>query len=145
MGSRHQRVTNGQRAAVCALMLCGQPFIESCKVVGAPYRLIQGVLPPDWWAVRRMRPRKWFGDGLRAVEEAYRDPSIPMETIATAYGLSRRHITSLAVRHGWPRRPRGKGKPLPVPVMKLTPEMRNRFVKLRRIIGRSAAEQAVFG
>lgn len=145
MGSRHQRVTNGERAAVCALVIAGMPFVETCQMLGVPYRNVQAVLPRDWWHPRRRRPSRWSGDVLLALEDAYRQRALKLDTIAAMFNTSRRQIECLAQRHGWPKRTRGKGPPLPIPLAKLSPEDRNRFVKLRRIIGRSAAEKAVFG
>lgn len=144
MASRRQRVTNAQRAAVCALIIAGQPFVKSCKVVGAPYRSVQAVTGEDWWDNRGL-PRRWKGDELRDLEAAYRDPKLPLATIAEVFKTSRREIQYLVKQHDWPRRQQGKGPKLPVSYTKMPPEQLNRYRKLRRIIGRSAAEQAVFG
>lgn len=144
MPSRHQRITNGQRAAVCALVIAGQPFVESCKVAGAPYRGLQAVLALDWWE-RQPRRRRWFGEELRSLEESYRDTSLRLDTVAALFSTSRREVQYLATEHGWPRRQWGRGRRLPTSLSKMDAERRNRFVKLRRIIGRAAAEQAIFG
>lgn len=140
-----QRITNAHRAAVCGLMLAGIGYVKSCRIVGVPDRTLRLWLSKDWWGRSGSGPTKWRGDKLLAVESAYRDRSLRLEDIECAYGIYRRHITALAKRHNWPRRPRGKGALLPVPLAQLTPEKRNRYKKMQRILGRSAAAQAIFG
>lgn len=140
-----QRITKAQRAAVCALVLVGIGFVKSCRIAGVPDRSLRALLPKDWWGRHGSSPTKFRGDALLAIKSAYLDRSIRLADIATAYGINHRHVTLLAHRHNWPRRPRGKGAQLPIALTKITPETRNRYRKLQRIIGRSAAEQAVFG
>lgn len=141
-----QRITNCHRAAVCGLMLLGVGYVKSCRIVAAPDHSLRGYLGKDWWGRGAGRSsRRWRGDSLRDLEEAYRDRALKLETIAALFKTTKRVIQYLAVRHGWPKRTRGKGAPLPTPLGKLDAETRNRFKKLRKILGRSAAEQAVFG
>lgn len=139
-----QRITNGQRAAVCALILAGVGYVKSCRIAGVPDRSLRSLLGKDWWGRQGSRSKVWRGDKLLAVKSAYLS-DLPMQDIVAGYGISRRHLVSLAHAHGWPLRSRGKGSALPVALAKMPDEKRNRYKKLQRILGRSAAEQAVFG
>jgi hypothetical protein len=144
MASRHQRTTNAHRAAVCALVLVGVPYMKACRIVGVPYRALHSVLGRDWWGRQACRPKVWRGEKLMAVRSAYLS-TMPMKDIERGYGISRRHLVTLAHKHGWRIRARGKGAALPKALLKLSDADRSRYTKLRRILGRSAAEQAVFG
>lgn len=145
---RGSRITNTQRAAVCALILAGVGFIKSCRIVGAPERAMKAALGDDgetWWGRSGSRPAKWRGDKLAEIKSAYLDRSIPLSVIEITHGIKRRHVTSLARREGWPRRPRGKGPALPIPLAKMSDRQRNSYTKLSRVLGRDAALQAVLG
>jgi hypothetical protein len=146
MGSPKYRVTKAQCAAVCALVLAGQTFSGACAIVDAPWRYLREFVPRDWSKNQR-RPHKWRGDLLKEMEEAYRDPNLRVDTIAAMFGIGRRQVASLAAKHGWPRR-RGVSNihpALPVPIRAMTTKQLTSYRKLRAVLGRSAAEQAVFG
>lgn len=132
------RVTNGHRAAVCALVLCGQSFREACAIVGAPPLAMRKMVHADW-CDRIKRPRKWKGDLLRDLEAAYRDRHLSLKSIAAMFGISQPNIAKLAIQHGWPRRE--WMKPLP----KMTRRQRLDYVKLRTVgeVTRADALRAV--
>ena len=45
---RMSRITNGQRAAICGLILAGVGFKKSCRIVGASYPRMRTLIGPDW-------------------------------------------------------------------------------------------------
>lgn len=48
MAAQPSRVTNGQRAAVCGLILAGVPFVTACRVAGASRERVRPYIPDDW-------------------------------------------------------------------------------------------------
>jgi hypothetical protein len=138
------RVTNGQRAAVCALMLAGTPFMESCRIAGVPYLRMKALLPPDWSQPSVRRAPRWRGQQLEDLAAAYADPALKIKTIAQLFGIQPSYLRRLAAMHGWPRRRKG-GWGLPVSLRNMTHEQRGLYRKLRPVVGREAAQAAVFG
>jgi hypothetical protein len=139
------RVTNGQRAAVCGLILAGVPMDKGCAIAGVPIKQMRDVMAPGWRG-RQVHTPRWRGEKLEQLREAYSELKLSFEAITEQFGISRDMTMYLARQHGWPRRrPRFGRKPLPVPVSKMQRDQRNRYRYLQRIIGREAAVQAVFG
>jgi hypothetical protein len=145
MPSPRYRVTNAQRAAVCALVIAGQPFGPSCQIVDAPWRRMRELVPRDYSKPGNYKRPKWHGDLLKELEDAYRDRNLHVDTIAAMFGIQRRQIAHLAARHGWPRRKGSAKNRLPIPLREMPTKQLSRYRKLRRILGRTAAQQAVFG
>ena len=144
---RVRRITNGERAAICGLVIAGQPFIRTCRMLGVPYKAMLDLLPDDWRG-RQLSPawnKRWKGPLLKELEAAWCDFSIPTRTLVEIFKTSRDNLRRLARENDWPRRPIGGKKPLPVPVSKMEPDMAKRYRKLARVVGRTAAERAVFG
>ena len=140
------RVTVTHRAAVCALVLAGLPFTDSCEIAGVPVRRLQEVLGADWWARRpRRRPTRWKGAALARLRAGWDDPAMPLPALAAAHGLEVSSLRRIAVRLGWPSRSRVSKPILPVPYAELTPKQRWQYDKVRKILGRAAAVEAVFG
>lgn len=131
MPSRNQRITNGHRAAVCGLVIAGLPMIESCRIVGAPYLAVVGVLPKGWH-VRGRRPSRWTGDLIDELREAWFDPAQRVFTIASRYGVTTKAIQLVARKQGWPRRRRWRIE-APGPAFRdLSADQRRVYFKLRR-------------
>lgn len=137
-------VTNGQRAAICGLVIAGVAIAEACKIVRAPYRSILDLLPPRWHKRRGRGPARWKGDELEQVRVAYLDPLQTTNAIAARHNVTRRAITMLARRHGWKRRRMGrkpkygpKRGPAFLPAM--SREQRRLYNKLRPVLGREAS------
>lgn len=135
------RVTNGHRAAVCALILVGLTYPEACRIVGAPPVPLRALLGRDWTGRQQtQRPRRWKGDELRDLEEAYRDRNLSLRSIAQMFGTHPGNISTMAKEHGWPPRsrphfPRGHIAAMPA-------EQRRLYLKLRAVVGRVEAERA---
>jgi len=104
--SRHQRITNGQRACVAGLVIAGLSLGLSCKIAGAPYRYMLEHLPPGWHE-KRMPRRKWRGDRLDQLQRAYADRSLTVETVARLFRTDAGMVRQIARREGWQRRPQG--------------------------------------
>ena len=140
------RVTVTHRAAVCALVLAGLPFTDSCEIAGVPFRRLQEVLGADWWTRRpHRRPTRWTGAALASLRAGWDDLTKPLPALAAAHGIKVKHLRRIAVRLGWPSRPRVSKPILPVPYAALTAKQRWQYDKIRKILGRAAAVQAVFG
>jgi hypothetical protein len=101
-----QRITNGHVGAVCGLVIAGLSMGVACKIAGAPQKAIVAHLPKDWHT-RRRPAHKWRGDRLAALQRAYGDRSMTVETIARSFKTTASMVRTLARRHKWPRRPRG--------------------------------------
>lgn len=48
MAAQPSRVANGQRAAICGLILAGVPFVAACRVAGASRKRVRPYIPDDW-------------------------------------------------------------------------------------------------
>ncbi len=60
------RITKGQVAAVCGLILIGVPYVKACRIVAASRKQMPKYVPPDWrrspMKVRvRQMSRKQYG------------------------------------------------------------------------------------
>jgi hypothetical protein len=130
-------VTNGQRAAICGLVIAGVPIAMACKIVRAPYVSALSLLPPRWHKRRPSGPTRWKGNELEQVKKAYQDASKPVREIAAWHGVSRRAIHLLASKHGWRRRQLGR----PKIGVEMSPEQRRLYKKIRPVLGREAALQ----
>ncbi len=137
MPSKPGRITNGQRAAVCGLVIAGVSMTQACLIVGAPRALYLKYLPPKWHK-QKPRPSIWFGERLDDLRDAYMDPSQRTRTIAQRYGVHVSFITHMARKHGWPvRLPANVKKPNSIRTM--TPQQRTIYFKLRHIMPRASA------
>lgn len=128
------RVTNGHRAAVCALVIAGLGFPEACRIVGASPKLLRHHLRRHWYAPVH-KPKKWRGDLLAELRAAYTDRHMPLRSISQMYGIGIANISTLARNHGWPMR----GLPPRLPPM--SDEALKVYRKLRSTVGRKAAER----
>jgi hypothetical protein len=124
-----QHITKGQRAAVCALILAGISFTKACEIVSAQPKAMSKHVPKDWR--NRLSPkRRWKGDLLAEVKEAWLDRAQRTETIADRYGVTPSQIHNIACREGWPMRPTG---PAPNPCS-LRQQPRDKFLYYRKLI-----------
>lgn len=137
-----QRVTNGQRAAVCGLVIAGIAYTKACMIAGVPYRGLKATLPPDWHEWREGR-RRWKPHMLAELYEAWMDPNQKVETIATRYDLTFRAITQIAFREKWPRRRWGTKRP--TALRSMSKEQRRWYLKMQPVLGRDAALAEVWG
>lgn len=131
MSNRKPRVTNGQRAAVCGLMIAGLNFTDACLVADVSQFQVKEFLPPGW--IKRPPAKRtnrcWKGTRLEEVRLAYLDRSLQGREIARRFGMDVNYLYRLAQRNDWPRRERSQHEK---PVLNLTPEQRRAFKKLRR-------------
>lgn len=104
-----RRITVGQKAAICGLMLASVPLVTACLIVDASYLQVREYIPADFRTLRgrRPKPKKWHNRLLEEVAAVYRDNNIPLATICELYGVSPRGLYYQAVAHGWPKRRRG--------------------------------------
>ena len=124
-----QHITNGQRAAVCALILAGIPFTRACDIVSANHTAMRQHIPKDW-RERTTTKRRWKGDALIELKEAWDDPAQRTVTIAERYGVTASQIHNLAVREGWRMRSTG---PAPNP-SSLRQQPREKFLYYRKLV-----------
>lgn len=142
MPRKAQRVTNGHRAAVCGLIIAGLTMIEACRIAGVPRDVMPKYLPQGWHDRHRKRARRWRGEELESLREAYLDPTQKTTTIAARYGVHPSQITKLAHQHSWPVRPTGSAR-RPTSIRSMSPQQRTAYFKLRSIMPpAAAAEQA---
>jgi len=143
MPRKAQRITNGHRAAVCGLVIAGLSMTEACRIVGVPRDILPSYLPPGWHDRRSSRrTRRWKGEELAGLREAYCDLSQKTATIAARYGVHVSQINKLANLHGWPRRPAGRTRK-PTGIRSMSPQQRTAYFKLRTIMpSADAAAQA---
>lgn len=143
MPRKAQRVTNGHRAAVCGLIIAGLSMIEACRIAGVPRDVLPKYLPAGWHDRHsKRRARRWKGEELESLREAYCDPCQRTVTIAARYGVHVSQINNLARREGWPLRPPGKRRK-PTGIRSMTPQQRTAYFKLRSIMpSADAAAQA---
>jgi hypothetical protein len=144
MPRKAQRVTNGHRAAVCGLIIAGLSMIEACRIAGVPRDLLPKYLPPGWHYRYRKPARRWKGEELESLREAYCDHSQRTVTIAARYGVHVSQINQLAKRHGWPPRPPGR-KPKANSIRSMSPQQRTAYFKLRSIMPPAEAAARVCG
>lgn len=99
MAGGTQRITNGQRACVCALSIAGVPMAMACDIAGAPYRRLVQFLPHAW-AGRgpKVAPAK-----LAAIHADW-DAGVVSKVIAYRHGMNESAVRRLARRKGWKRR-----------------------------------------
>lgn len=105
------RVTNGQRAAVCGLVLAGVPYGYACFIVGIHPNMMARYVGADWRR-KLLAPTRWTRDKLDELEEVWRDRSIKTETICELFKLTASRLGQIAKQHGFPLRRRG---PMPKP------------------------------
>jgi hypothetical protein len=147
-GKKHaQRITNGQRGAVCGLILVGIPYTHAVKIVGAPYRSMKVLLPTDWTDTKIITRRRWTIDALKELHEAWMDPNQKLATIAARYGISHRMVSYLAHREGWVDGKQRKRERYRKPdrIQRLSPEKRAWYRKMVPVIGRDAALREAWG
>lgn len=108
MATRHiSRVTNGQRAAVCGLVIAGVSFTDACKIVDVSRPRLKAVLPVGWTKyVRSGKTRSWKGEVLEQIRLAYLDQSQTGKDIARRFNIDVSYVYQLARVHGWRRRNR---------------------------------------
>jgi len=142
MPRKAQRVTNGHRAAVCGLIIAGVSMIEACRIAGVPRDVMPKYLPAGWHGRHSSsrRVRRWKGEELEGLREAYCDPNQRTATIAARYGVCVSQVNNLARKHGWPMRRAGR-KPKPDSVRSMSPQQRTVYFKLRSIMPAPAAVQ----
>lgn len=102
-----KRITNGQRAAACALRLAGVRMDDACRIVGASYRQMKEHLGRDWFK------RRWDGTRLDELRAAYCDPRLPLRKVMTTFAIGRDELRLLATEQGWPKRKPGPPKQQP--------------------------------
>jgi hypothetical protein len=140
MRSSRHRLTNGHRAAVCGLQIAGLSLTQACQIVGIPYKQMRDHL--GGWHKKKHAKRRWKGELLDEVREAWCDRTQKVATIAERFQTTPRQLTLLANREDWPKRKRGpaRGKHS---VLSMDADKRRRFWKLARVLGRSAAITAM--
>lgn len=133
------RITNGHRAAVCGLVICGQSLTMACEVVGVPYQQMRDLLGP-WHDRRKQHRPKWNVALVSELREAWFDTSQKLKTIAARYDTTTRQLNLIAEREGWPRHLRKHGPPrTKTSVLSMTGEKRRRYWKLARVLGHAPA------
>jgi hypothetical protein len=139
MPRKAQRVTNGHRAAVCGLVIAGVSMTEACRIAGVPREVLPKYLPAGWHDRRSSRrTRRWKGEELAGLREAYCDLNQKTATIAARYDVHVSQIYRLAHLHGWPRRLPG-GARKPNSIRSMSPKQRTVYFKLRTIMPPAAA------
>jgi len=139
MPRKAQRVTNGHRAAVCGLVIAGVSMTDACRIAGVPRDVLPKFLPAGWHDRRSSRrTRRWKGEELAGLREAYCDPNQKTATIAARYGVHVSQINKLAQQHGWPRRLPGKARKANS-IRSMSPQQRTAYFKLRTIMPPAAA------
>jgi len=139
MPRKAQRVTNGHRAAVCGLVIAGLSMTDACRIAGVPRDILPKYLPPGWHDRRSSRrTRRWKGDELAGLREAYCDLAQKTATIAARYGVHVSQINKLAKLHGWPRRLAGRTRK-PNSIRSMSAQQRTVYFKLRTIMPPAAA------
>lgn len=108
MASAGWRLTNGHRAALCGLLLAGQPFIQCCKIIGVSPKRMRTYLPKDWAHHRNPARTKWTGLRLAALARDYRAHSLSVRTIIARHHVTQGTLYKLAQTHGWPTRRKGR-------------------------------------
>jgi hypothetical protein len=83
------RITNGQRAGFCGLMIAGLRYADACAVVDVSQQLMQEVLPERWLAgpPPARRYKSWKGERLEQIRLAYADPNQSARNIADRFNL----------------------------------------------------------
>lgn len=140
MAGGAQRLTNGQRACICGLVIAGLSMTEACKIAGVPRDRYAELLPPNWHK-RTRKAIRWKADQLAELREAYCDHAQRTKTIAERYGVTAGQITNLAKKNGWPMRPAGH-KRKPNSIRSMTPRQRTLYFKLRHDAGMPALSAA---
>lgn len=142
MPSVAQRVTNGQRACVCGLVIAGVTMKAACRVAGVPQRTLREFLPP-WWGGHKGgpagRPRKWKDADLAAMKLAWLAGE-GSRSIGLRFGLHESAVRRIAQREGWPKRRAGRVVTADhVPVRMMKPAQRHLYNKLRSVLPREQA------
>lgn len=97
---RAARVTNGQRAAVCGLVIAGLPMEAACRILGVPYAAMVALLPHDW---ATMTTRLWSVADLADMRARW----LAGETsgaIGKRHGVKHWTVRRIAAAEGWPMR-----------------------------------------
>ena len=128
MGNRTPRITNGQRAAFCGLMIAGLAFRDAAAVADVSQQLIHGFLPDGWLdgspPVRRYA--SWKGAKLEELRVAYADTTISGVEVAARFGMHREYLFRLAAKKGFSR------ARSPAFVAALPADQRRTYEKLRK-------------
>lgn len=142
MPNKTYRITNGQRAGFCGLMIAGLRYADACAVVDVSQQLIQDVLPERWLAgpPPARRYKSWKGERLEQIRLAYADPNQSARNIADRFNLPLAYLYRLVRLHDWPRRIHKGRVPGTRLIDTLTSDQRRIYNKLRNNgIGRPAA------
>jgi len=94
------RVRNGQRAAACALMLAGVPYIDACGIAGVSLRAMKKLIRLDW-RKRPSPPTRWTPAVLADLKADWRHPKMPTKDIAAKYRITPARLCQIAREHSW--------------------------------------------
>ncbi len=133
------RVSNGQRATVCGLVLVGVPFPEACSIAGVRSGVMTPYVGKDW-TVRTQRPSRWTLDQVEALAEVWRDPNIKVAQIAASFGVCVEQIWRVATKHNLGHRPTWKAVN-PRSVAQQPKETRLRYRRKRNVYGAARARE----
>ncbi len=126
----------GEVAALFGLMLLGQSFTRSCRILRLPERLAAEYVPKDW-KVKTQPRRRWTGDQIDELRE-YWTSGERTQIIARRFQISPSMVNQLVVDYDLPRRHRGPALN-PRSIRQQKPETRKFYRKLKRVLGVSRA------
>lgn len=106
MGARPHRVTNGCRAAVCALVIAGIRYRAACAILGVPTAEMRRHLPEDWYG--KAPARLIDDDEWRRVRVAYEAGREPVDELCKRFGISFKTMYRHAQAAGWKLRRVGR-------------------------------------
>ena len=96
------RVTVGEKAAVCGLLLAGIPYYKVCEIVGRGRKVLRAYIPADLRATPG-RPQIDLETRLKA-RRLYEGSRLKVAAIAYETGLNERSILNLSKHDGWTKR-----------------------------------------
>ncbi len=126
-----RRVTRGQQAAVCALILVGVTVSKASEIVGASYGIMRPYIP-DSFAKHKGRPvARWKADELDDLKDAYDNRTLTLGRVGELFGTTAQNVREIAKRNGWARR----RWTAPKPIRTLTRRQQTAYWKIRPLLG----------
>lgn len=128
---RERRITRGQQAAVCGLILAGLTLSKAAEVVGASYDTLRAYIPDSFASRGRRGGRRWKGDALDDLKEVYDNRTLTLERIGELFGTTASNVREIAKRNGWAKR---RWVP-PVRIRDLPRKQQTAYWKIRPLLG----------